>query len=375
MTLPGVGDGVLTPTPGGVASIVTPASISTLREFVDSNAMYWIPAKQDIARILSFAVNLHEAQVAQGLKSPDEPVRIADVGGGSGFLAKLLSDLARENNLNVEITVADPHVPSIEAARETYAGDPSIRFRAASALEFALENAADDPELARLLSSRSAFADGAHRSYAELKRELSTYPEDGALAAVLPGSVFNALRTWVGSEFGVEIGPEDERWEIQARAKEALLERLKEHGEALEAHSSTPKFDLVINSWMPIGIDFCREVEGCRGAGVLYIRECGSGATGVIQENPGRPFQEESYRLRENYPRDREFESITLAQADTALHRKEIGEPFVVYHPENAFEFMPHANYADRGSFYRASQVLPGKEYPWERMLREVSWR
>jgi hypothetical protein len=60
------------------------SEIHTLREFVDRRPMCWVPRKEDIGRLLTIAKRMHDARVARGEQSPDDPIRITDIGGANG---------------------------------------------------------------------------------------------------------------------------------------------------------------------------------------------------------------------------------------------------------------------------------------------------
>lgn len=84
-----------------------------IEDFWDAKEyLFWMPTRRDIEKILAVAVTVHEGS--------DDPIRILDVGGGGGFLDKLIIDVAREQGMNVECVVIDPAVEVLREARAYY---------------------------------------------------------------------------------------------------------------------------------------------------------------------------------------------------------------------------------------------------------------
>lgn len=75
--------------------------------------MYWMPRREEVARILSLATDLHEQRVGKGEKSASDPIEIVDVGGGNGALCYLISQMASLNKLNVRCQVVDPDTSTV----------------------------------------------------------------------------------------------------------------------------------------------------------------------------------------------------------------------------------------------------------------------
>lgn len=74
--------------------------------------LFWMPTRRDVEKILSVAITVHGGK--EGV------IRILDVGGGGGFLDKLLVDVAREHGVYVKCVVIDPAVDVVREARTYY---------------------------------------------------------------------------------------------------------------------------------------------------------------------------------------------------------------------------------------------------------------
>ncbi len=100
---------------------------------VAAEKLLFAPRKSDILKIL---------EVAQATrKSEDEEVWILDVGGGNGFLAKLLLDAGKEHGINLHVVVVDPNEELLQKANRYY------KTGGEKKLHFIVSRAAESPKL------------------------------------------------------------------------------------------------------------------------------------------------------------------------------------------------------------------------------------
>lgn len=87
--------------------------------------LYSLPVKKDLLRILALAEVIHNHE---NQDSPD--IWVLDVGAGSGFIDKLLVDVAREKGINLHAVVLDPNEEMMNTARAYYGeqGERNLHF-------------------------------------------------------------------------------------------------------------------------------------------------------------------------------------------------------------------------------------------------------
>lgn len=122
-----------------------PLTCSSLQELVGSasfnqehqpHSIDWIPRHLDIARISSVI------RLAGEISNEGRPVRVADIAGSTGFLARLLlSELDKINVPGVEIDIVDPD-PIVTTQGRSYYGnrEPRIRFHTKTAKGYGKSN-------------------------------------------------------------------------------------------------------------------------------------------------------------------------------------------------------------------------------------------
>jgi len=225
--------------------------IHSLDDFLNSFPLFFIPQKEEIARFLALARDIHNERINRKEKEISDPIRILDVGGGNGALGKLITDLAVENGLNVEYIVVDPNTP-LEQANTHYQSNPQMVFKKQTISDFNFEQYRDDSEILRLLTERADLIPESERKLHDLKK---------------------------------------------------LLEEIKSQG----TKRKTAKFDLVINSWMPSEVDLTNEIKEANGAAILYALEW-YGATGC-QPNAMHPSPPAYFGFGESYNPGTSYES------------------------------------------------------------------
>ena len=286
------------------------SKIKTLEDFVEEGPMYWIPRKEEIGRILSLAKQIHEERVKRGEKLPEDPILILDIGGANGTLGKLVTDLARENNINIQYIIVDPDTPTVEAAKSVYRDNPSLKFIEQTAEEFILELYKDNPELYPLIKKRKELIEDGEKLRRELiavkkainKDKHRMSPSYDAWAAEETIKMYvRILKEYFGIEIeeGASLSDtlnklvnlvNDIKWDDEILCfkdfSDIYLDPFREEINSLTNRIEEiimrlpPSFDLVICSWMPPGLDLTPLVRMANGGALVHILER-YGATGL----------------------------------------------------------------------------------------------
>ncbi|MFA6603965.1 MAG: hypothetical protein WCT10_03965 [Patescibacteria group bacterium] len=295
--------------------------VNGLGDFLDKFPMYWIPTKEEVGRVLATAKIMHEQRVAAGVRRPEDPLEILDIGGANGALGKLIVDLARENGLKVEYSVVDPFTEGVDAARQAYAGDKELEFTALSSSEFIAKEYAGDAEIGPLVAEREKLLAAANRQRQDLvtlTNAVSRLKKAGRLDPPELARLHRVLRTDFGMQLSAAAGSDPERFAFELesgwdektmtdapsaadRLTNDLNSRPSEISRRIESllAGRPASRDLVINSWMPPGRDFTSDIRAANGAAVMYFVET-YGATGVQEQagypsRPSRIGEEDSY--------------------------------------------------------------------------------
>ena len=107
-------------------NVERPENIKHCSDFLNPEGMfvhYWVPLKYDIQRCVKTAVEVHARSGKEG------PIKILDVGGGSGFLGKLLADEAKKQGIELEVTVIDPDTETVTQAKEIFSDTDNLKFK------------------------------------------------------------------------------------------------------------------------------------------------------------------------------------------------------------------------------------------------------
>ncbi|MBI4434215.1 hypothetical protein HY635_00105 [Candidatus Uhrbacteria bacterium] len=275
---------------------------------------YWIPRKIDIRRYVRVAELAHYQPGRTG------PIRILDVGGGSGFLAKLIADEGRAQGLEVEVVVVDPDERVVTEATRTFADTPELRFEVGTAKDALRRYGPDLPTNDReaydaLERDREALTARGREELTSIKATLAalegTEDVSGLLRSPFGETAERFLRAAgvdLGGAADIEAAREavarhyDERFRVfhkdiistRDRQERLLMRQTRDPRDA--------KFDVVLNSWMPGGIDFTREIRAIGASAIIYALESG-GATGTDDygEGPGDLGRERSYGTGPSY--------------------------------------------------------------------------
>lgn len=339
--------------------------IKNFEDFADRGPMSWIPRKEEIARILYTAHILQKTRIVREKGSPNT-ISILDIGGGHGALGKLLVDLAGEWNLNVQVLVVDPSSELISAASDEYARDNSLSFVCLSARDFLNQlydnrESSDwsifskDKKIARLLTDRDNLIFKGQRKLDAYKEYVSSILEITRF-----GELKERTRVFV-IEYDRMFGKEKKRIDRVTEKIEKILLKM------------SPKFDLVINSWMSPFIDFTKEIRAANGAGIVYAIQPW-GASG-IQKNANilkgkidRLDQEDSYGIGNMYAWQEGWVGQSLAE----IREGGIQSPGNQF--GNAVMIQTRKDFFSANSFECAPINIDFRitgKYPWENELEK----
>ncbi len=292
------------------------AEIKTLKEFENRIPLEFFPRKEEIGRILCLAKIMHERRVAKKEIKAEAPITIIDVGGSNGALGKLVTDLAKENNLLIEYTVVDPDFITLGEAEKYYADNKALSFFAEDAAEFTCDINGGMPQIPKLIQEKKATIDVCRNRIMEVKRmydEMSQVIESHVLSEnelrefitrvyagwkyffVQPISLEGEISEYIRCATDEEKYHWVKRFMFFSLRTEKLDARIRIDGfnqqiRSLQSMKST-NADLVINSWMPPGMDFTQDIQHINGAAILYFLDR-TGATGKI--NPVNKYGETS---------------------------------------------------------------------------------
>jgi hypothetical protein len=294
--------------------------VKSLGEFVEAFPMQFVPRKKEIGRILALAKQMHETRIKEGAGDSTEPIKIVDIGGASGALGKLITDLAKENGLEIEYTVVDPDKTSVEAASKFYQDNPQLKFREQRGGDFDAEQYRDNPKITNLLKRRKEIIAEGQRKATDLQKivvEIKKQEDANTLDRESIRRYLNILRenfdidwpealTDDAKEFLAKFDDqEDEETYKTTPFIDLYMKGWRKHvadvTEGLERHirQAPERYDLVINSWMPPGVDLTKEIREANGAAILYALER-YGATGC-RSDAGYPMKPQQVGYEESY--------------------------------------------------------------------------
>lgn len=299
-----------------------PENIHHFRDFMNPEGgptHYWIPRKYDIQRYVKTAVEAHTRSGRSGA------IRVLDIGGGSGFLGKLIADKARNQGIELEVTVMDPDTKTVTKAKEAFADTQNLKFEIGTsnqALEmFGPELTPDEKDkFDELENRRLEMLEAGKQELSHIKALLVSLEAESDdetsnpdISSILSGAFGNRART-ILEQSGISLDnlPAIEqlrdtiadfyntRWEFH---QQRIL-GIRDEQEKIYAAKGPGKanVDMVLNSWMPIDLDFTREMRMLNAGAIIYARERG-GATGVnyLREDPVDLGKETSYSTGDNY--------------------------------------------------------------------------
>ncbi|MBT4942096.1 MAG: hypothetical protein HOL80_02215 [Candidatus Magasanikbacteria bacterium] len=356
-----------------------------LNEFLDSFPLQFIPTKCEIARILGLAKRMHEIRLCRGEKHKKDPIEIVDIGGGNGALGKLITNLAAENNIVINYTTVDPDKTTIQSALDYYKNDKSLNFFIGNAEDFVLEMYKEVPSVYTLLKERKKLILEGEERISDLQIVLQTIlqNENHQDTCSVPLLFLDVLE----KDFGITyfnlvidlkseiISSIEEKYINNWRAK--INELTQKIGKVIAEQPA--RFDLVINSWMPPGIDFTKDIREAGGVAILYALERNgiSGCRIDLSYNdtiktlgyeesyvPG-PYYEQLYGwLSHSTPQAR-----AMDQLGQEYFYKDVGKWAKSF--SNAFVVQIHKDYTRGGHFLnqKGTDLVSREIYPWEEDL------
>jgi len=352
-----------------------------LNEFLDSFPLQFIPTKCEIVRILTLAKRMHEIRLSRGEKCEKDPIEIVDIGGGNGALGALITNLADENNITINYTTVDPDIVAMQPALDYYANNKSVNFFTGSAEDFVLEMYKEVSHVYVLLQERKKRILAGEEKIADLHIVLQTvlqnnnHQNDSSVALLLEilKKDFDIFDLDSMSKIGAEIISTIEKEYIQNwQAKiDGLTQKI---GKALATQPA--RFDLIINSWMPPGIDFTKDIREAGGAAILYALER-NGVSGCrIRSSCGDTIKilgyEESYMSGPYYEQWYGWVSHSTPQARAM---DQLGQEYFYQDAgrwaksfSNAFVVQIHKEYKESGDGfdYNNYELGLGEQYFWE---------
>ena len=372
--------------------------IESLDDFVKFFPLQFIPKKEDIGRVLALLKHMHETRVHRGEKGETDPLRVVDVGGANGAFGKLLIDLANENGLEIEYTVVDPDSPTVRASSKFYGNDPRFDFKEQSGYDFVAEQYRDNHDILNLLSERNSLIAEGERVRSDLqkvveeinslygkplspetvKKYVQILRDDFGIA--VPESLKDNSETF-SAEFSDQYGEYGDEPLLAMQDWRNRIDSVTERLESLISREPA-EYDLVINSWMPPGIDLTKEIREVNGAAIFYALEC-YGSTGCRSDAPypqklSYVGYDESYHPGGNYRSKIGWVSHSTPQVRTMKHQGrdnffEYTDDLWVSPFSNGFVFQIKESYdtKDLTAHPTGAGIEVQGQYPWEKELTE----
>ncbi len=359
--------------------------VHSIETFLERRAQHWIPRKQDIARIVGLAVDMHKQLIETGMKDPNQPIRILDIGGSNGFLAQLILRHAKESgipNEGLRIDVVDPDAPSIGKAALAYQENKELHFFIQNAAQHAEAVHAGDPVASKLLQERKQFTEQWKESFDFLARLETIFEQDDQNKEVsddtylmIMDSVHNNLIASVISD-RAEIKTVGDLLSWLSDVREQLKEKMNIEMENMNGRTEyalvnkRPDYDLVLNSWMPPGIDFTRDIRAVNGAAILYTMER-LGATGIqpaaeYPSKPKEPGEEGSYDPGYMYA----MHAVWVGPGTPEVNQKISGQHSFWGVPDASNGFIVEVRHGCPTPEIKEPQKLT--PYPWEAAVGKV---
>jgi hypothetical protein len=344
---------------------------------------YWIPRKYDIQRYVKTAVEAHKRTGRSGT------IKVLDIGGGAGLIGKLIADEAKNQGIDLEVTVMDPDAEIMKIARNTFSDTDNLRFEIGTSnqalytfgpdLEAADESRFDELEKNRLEIIEHGKIELAHIkallvSLEGLGNDEAANPD---ISLVLSGAFGNRAHS-ILEQSGVtsdDLPPVEQIRDILAdyysskwdHYQQGLLD-IRDEQERIYTKDgvSQSKIDLVINSWMPTGLDFTREIRMLNAPAIIYAREV-SGITGVDYvgewlENLGK---EASYETGDSYSDISSWEGV----ATIAVKAPEFGYLPVA---SNECVIQIHSGIDISNEELEVPNPSKNEKYAWEESLEQL---
>ena len=366
-----------------------PENIQHFKDFMNPEGgptHYWIPRKYDIQRYVKTAVEAHTRSGKSGT------IKVLDIGGGSGFLGKLVADEARNQGVELEVVVMDPDTETVTKAKEAFSDTGDLKFEIGTSNQalamFGPElTGADKDRFDELKKKRLELLELGKEELSHIKALLvslegesedeTTTPD---ISSVLSGAFGNRART-ILEQSGIALDSlppleqirdtladfYNSRWE--SHQKQILNIRDEQEQIYAEKGIGEAKVDMVLNSWMPIGLDFTREMRMLNAPAIIYARERG-GATGVDypSENPVNLGKESSYSTGDNYDDTSWWEGVATSGVRTGSYGYSGGVA-------NVSQIHIRKGVGISDEELEISDPSDNEKYAWEKSLEELIGR
>ena len=366
-----------------------PENIQHFKDFMNPEGgptHYWIPRKYDIQRYVKTAVEAHTRSGKSGT------IKVLDIGGGSGFLGKLVADEARNQGVELEVVVMDPDTETVTKAKEAFSDTGNLKFEIGTSNQalamFGPElTGADKDRFDELKKKRLELLELGKEELSHIKALLvslegesedeTTTPD---ISSVLSGAFGNRART-ILEQSGIALDSlppleqirdtladfYNSRWE--SHQKQILNIRDEQEQIYAEKGIGEAKVDMVLNSWMPIGLDFTREMRMLNAPAIIYARERG-GATGVDypSENPVNLGKESSYSTGDNYDDTSWWEGVATSGVRTGSYGYSGGVA-------NVSQIHIRKGVGISDEELEISDPSDNEKYAWEKSLEELIGR
>lgn len=264
-------------------AVRTPQSVTSSEDFKGEGrgpVSYWIPTKYDIVRYVNAIVVAHEASGRPG------PVKVLDIGGGSGFMSKLLADELALQGVDSEVLVMDPDEKTVQEASGVYKKTSNMRFEVGTSKD-ALQRYGpklnpEDQELSNILESRRAsLIERGQKELKYIKAALSALEGHVSLKDALKSpfgkrvlGVLNGANISIDQTIEIAREAVADYYNVRFNALDEEILAITDQQEALydDVDPKHASFDAVFNSWMPEGMDLSRDIRMLSTPAILYAR-------------------------------------------------------------------------------------------------------
>ncbi|MBI2411210.1 MAG: hypothetical protein HYV32_04940 [Candidatus Kerfeldbacteria bacterium] len=375
-------------------------------QIFENRVIFWVPTNEDIARILAIATGIHQERIRVGEKKSTDPIEIIDVGGASGALGKLIVDMARENGFNVNYHIVDPDKKQLDSFNRIYKDEAALSYTCATTLDFLQQQYAEDTEMLPLLEKRAtllSIGKAQWKDLGHLSKAVQWSLTQSEVIGENPQEFVQQCRRIIEENFHIQLSDEvvdnlREFTDLFTIAKKKAMEKTYKAAGFIEASpiqeifkqqhqqfidkvnqeiddvlkQRASKVDVVINSWMPEGMNFSSDIQAVNAGAVVYAMEI-NGATG-IQSNCEQPRQlfdvHPSYVATQSYAPVGSWSNHSWYDIDRRV--KSISNLRPPYN--NALLFHARPAYRDtvKDEVSRSYEMNLGHAYPWMRVLEKL---
>lgn len=251
--------------------------IDSADTFREKRAMQWEPERQDIALILATAIKSHELNPNKSNK-----IKIVEVGGANGLLAKLIKDFAIENKLELDYTIVDPDKDITKQATEYFNSKDeykNINIISEPIEKYTQALYTQNPELNKRLSDLIETSKESDTNQRYLYMLTSLYHEikNSDIAKNSLEKIKDIFKKTYDFDITDEDAP-DILFMLNQDKTKAIFQELETKTE------NNSDIDLVINSWMPPEVDLTPWIRLLNSQSICYALAA-DGSTGVYRND------------------------------------------------------------------------------------------